>query len=351
MRGKRPVGSCYGSFLQRSVDMVRVFLYILASICLLICGCSSNSEMRSPDTVSVQLKYYHQAQFAGLYVAEYLGYFRDENIDVTFLEGGRGVDIITPVAAGDIDFGIASSDHILISRTQGVAIRAIAAIYRRSAAIFVAKAGSGIQRPYDMVGKRIAVYSKNAKEYEYELRAMLKKLGIDIGRTQLVDLDHQYEGFLKGDVDVTGAYVTGGALRLQAKGMELNYIWPIDYGIDFYSDTLFTSDTLIEKNPELVQRFLRAALRGWDYAIRNSEEAVDITMKYARIQDRSLQMKMMAAQHPLIYTGEDSIGWMEDRVWQGMHQILFEQGVIQAPLSDIHSAFTNEFVEAITEEQ
>jgi len=160
----------------------------------------------------------------------------------------------------------------------------------------------------------------------------------------LVDLDYQYQRFIDDEIDVTGTYVTGGALRLQAQGVELNYIWPTDYGIDFYSDTIFTSDSILQERPELVKRFLRASMKGWDYAIRNSSEAVDITMEYAKIKDRPLQMRMMEAQHQLIYTGEDSIGWMEDRVWIGMHDIMYEQGVIQKPLADIHSTFTNTFL-------
>ena len=326
--------------------MVRLRYCLLGFVCSLMVSCSGD-EPQTPDKVRVQLKYFHQAQFAGLYIAEKKGYFKDENLEIEFIEGGKGVDLISPVATGDIHFGIASSDHILISRTEGAPVTAIAAIYRRSAAIFVAKANSGIHRPHDMVGKTVAVYSQNAKEYEYQLRAMLKKLGIEIEQMTLVELDHQYDGFMNDEVDVTGAYVTGGALRLDAQGVELNYIWPTDYGIDFYSDTLFTSDSLLKDSPDFVMRFLRASLKGWDYAIRNSVEAVDVTMEYAKIKDRSLQVKMMEAQHPLIYTGEHSIGWMEDRVWGGMHEIMYEQGVIKKPLADIHSTFTNEFVEQL----
>lgn len=327
--------------------MLRSIYYMSILLCFFLWGCNTSVELQEPDKVKVQLKFSHQAQFAGLYVAVEKGYFKDENLEVEFIEGGRGIDLISPVAAGDVDFGIASSDHILISRTEGAKVRAIAAIYRRSAAVFVAKAGSGIKRPHDMLGKKVAVYSKNAKEYEYELRAMLKKLDIDIEQMKLVDLDHKYEKFINDEVDVTGAYVTGGALRLSSQGVELNYIWPIDYGIDFYSDTFFTSDTLLQNNPDLVQRFLRASLKGWDYAIRHSVEAVEITMNYAAIKDISLQMKMMEAQHPLIYTGENSIGWMQRRVWEGMHDILFEQEVIATPLEDISSAYTNQFVEEL----
>ncbi len=320
------------------------FLTIIVITLLSLTGCGDSPKPTALDKVTVQLKFLHQAQFAGLYWAVEKGYFLDENIEVTFIEGGRGVDLIAPVVKGEVQFGIASSDLILTKRVLGLPIKAIAAIYRRSAVTFISKSGSSILRPHDMVGKKVAVFSENAIEYELQLRAMMKKLNIDIQDMDLVELDRGYKEFLTGEVDVTGAYVTGGAMRLKAQGVELNYIWPSDYGIDFYSDTIFVSDSLIDGNRALIERFLRAALKGWNETIRNTEEAVEITMKYADIKDKILQSAMMDAQYPLIYTGEDEIGWMTERVWQRMNTILFEQGVIDQPLDDVNSVYTMQFL-------
>lgn len=320
------------------------FLTIILITLLSLTGCGDSPKPTALDKVTVQLKYLHQAQFAGLYWAIEKGYFLDENIEVSFIEGGRGIDLVTPVVKGDAQFGIASSDLILAKRVLGQPVKAIAAIYRRSAVTFVSKVDSDILRPHDMVGKKIAVYSEIDKEYEFQLRAMIKKLNIDIQKLDLAVHDTKFEDFLTGEIDVTGAYITGGAMRLKAQGVELNYIWPSDYGIDFYSDTIFVSDSLIENNSDLVKRFLRATLKGWNETIRNGEEAVEITMKYAKIKDKNLQSAMMDAQHTLIYTGEDEIGWMTDRVWQRMNTILYEQGVIDKPLTDLNSVYTMQFL-------
>lgn len=319
----------------------------LAVALLLLTGCGTSPEPPDPDKVTVQLKFIHQAQFAGLYWAVEKGYYLDENIEVTFVEGGRGIDLVKPVVTGEAQFGIASSDLVLARRAEGVPVKAIAAIFRRSAATFVSKSDSSILRPHDMVGKKVAVLSESAKEYEFQLRAMMKKLNIDIQQIDLVELDHGYDNFLAGEIDVTGAYVTGGAMRLKALGVEVNYIWPSDYGVDFYSDTLFVNDSLIESNSDLVERFLRATLKGWNETIRNSREAVEISMKYAKVKDKDLQAAMMDAQHPLIYTGDDEIGWMTDRVWQRMHAILYDQGVIERPLDDVSSVYTMQFLQSV----
>ncbi len=312
-----------------------------------LAGCNDAVPTKTPDKVTVQLKYKHQAQFAGIYVALDKGYYKEENLEVQLKEGGSGIDLIAPVVEGDAQFGIASSDLILAKRAEGMKIKAIAAIYRRSAAIFVSKAGSGIKRPHDMVGKRIAVFSKNAKEYEFQLRAMLNKLNLDISEMELLPLDHNYEGFLGGDVDVTGAYLTGGVLRLKSQGAELNYIFPSDYGIDFYSDTIFVNESLLEHDSDLALRFLRATLKGWNDAIKDMKNAVDISVRYSQKGDKHLETVMMDTQLPLIYTGDDHIGWMSEKVWSGMNRILFEQEVIEKPLDDINSVYTMELLRTI----
>lgn len=310
-------------------------------------GSCSSSVAPVKDKVKVQLKYRHQAQFAGLYVAVKNGYYQEEDIEVEFIEGGGGVDLFGPVISQDIHFAIASSDHILAKRVEGAPLKAIAAIYRKSATVFVSMVGSQILRPHDMKNKKVAALLENAGEYEFQLKAMLKNVHIDPQEVQVVSLDRQYKDFISGKVDVTGAYITGGALRLEAQGVELNYIWPSDYGIEFYSDTLFTSDHLITTNPDLVLRFLRASLRGWNEAIRHQTEAIEATLEYAKIKDTALQTAMMNAQHHLIYTGDAPIGWMSKRVWQGMNRTLHEQGVITTQIQDINTVFTTKFLEAI----
>jgi len=109
---------------------------------------------------------------------------------------------------------------------------------------------------------------------------------------------------------------------------DVNLIWAEDYGIHFYSDTLFTTDQIIADNPDLVLRFLRATLKGQQYAIEHPQEALQFSLKYAVDQDPELQNRMLTASIPLINTGQDHIGWMRAEVWQDMQDILLQQNLI-----------------------
>lgn len=176
---------------------------------------------------------------------------------------------------------------------------------------------------------------------------MMKNLGLDISNIHLVPWDPGYEGFYNGSVDITAAYTTGGLITIRQKGISPNLIWPGDYRVRFYSDTIATTDRMITDHPERVTRFLRATLRGWREAVGDPAGAVDIVLKHSLIKDRSLQTAMFDAMIPLVHTGEDSIGWMKPGIWREMHRMLVDEGVIQTPIAAVDSVFTLQFLEAL----
>ncbi len=320
-------------------------LLILSGIILF--GCEKPSPPKAPDEVKLQLKWLHQAQFAGFYMAQENGYYAKENIKITFLEGGLDVDIAGSVVSGKADFGVISPEEILINRSRGAPLTALAAIYRRSAMVFIARADSGIVRPSDFAGKTVAVAGKGGiREFELQLRAMMKKMKIDVSKINIVPFDATFASLYSGEADITAAYYTGGLIIMRKKGMKLNLIWPNDYGINFYSDILATTDKMISDNPDLVKRFMRATMKGWQDAIEDYRQAVIVTLKYVHDQDSDMQTAMMEAMLPLVHTGEDQIGWMKPEIWYEMYGTLYDQGLLEKPF-DVNQAYTMRFLKEI----
>jgi len=316
-----------------------------SAVLLLLVACTQSKVPPQETTVTVQLKWVHLPQFAGFYMAQEKGYYANDNIKVTFLEAGPGINTALNVTSGKADFGVLSPEDILMKRSQGESLTSLATIYRRSAVVFVAMANSGIVRPSDFIGKTLAIKYEQ-KDFDLRFYAMMKKLGLDIKKLKIVNFDPDYVAFYKGEVDVTAAYATAGLIKIRQKGLKPNPIWPSDYGIHFYSDTLATTDRLIAENPGLVSRFLRASLKGWQDAIEDYRQAVNVTMKYSQIKDQQLQTAMMEAMLPLVHTGEDQIGWMKPEIWKGMYQILLEQKLLARPF-EVGQAYTLRFLNEI----
>lgn len=316
-------------------------LLVIVLAMVISAACTSQPD-EIPDQVSVQLKWLHQAQFAGFYVAQEQGFYAEENLDVTLLEGGPDVNIVANVVDGAADFGVYSSENLIVERSQGKPVVAIAAIFRRSPLVFVSLASSGIQRPKDMIGRSGAL----APEAMIQLQAMLNRLGLDPAQVENQPYQYDHAQLYSGEVDFTYGYSTGGLIRMYETGYDFNVIYPGDYGVHLYADTLFTTDAMLAEKSDLTTRFLRATLRGWQHAIENGDVAIAATLVYAKEADPDLQARMMEASVPLIHTGFDQIGWMQVDIWQSMHDILLDQGLLRAAL-DIGQVFTMEHLEAV----
>lgn len=310
-------------------------------VLFLLAGCAGTPNPPLTEVI-VQLSWTHLPQFAGMYAADQKEFYAAEGLAVTFVEGGSKVDKLTPVLDGTAQFGVASADELLLAHSEGKPFKALATIFRRSPVVFMSLAEKGITSPKDFVGKTIRTPANIAPT----LHAMLAHLGIAPDQYEIVDLPADLTMFASGDVPVWGAFTTGFLITAQQAGYEVNLIYPDDYGVHFYSDTIYTTDSLIATNPDLVRRFVRATLKGWTYAVENSTEASLLVQKYNPGADPTIEIARMTASLPLINTGEDFIGWMKPEVWTEMEKTLREQGVLTAPL-DVTQVYTLQFVEEI----
>ena len=315
--------------------------HVLLAVIMVLLATSFVAIAAEPDRISVQLKWLHDAQFAGFYVAGQRGLYESEGLEVELLPGGVSVDEIEVVASGERTFGVVAASALLRSREQGIPVVAIAVIYRIYPAVYFALAESGIRQPTDFIGKRVIV-SPN----DVVLPAMLARAGVSMDQIEPVEPTHDMSSFFSGDVDVWAGYLTNQALAAREAGYEINIIYADDYCVHVYGDTLITTEALLESNPDLVTRFLRATLDGWRWAIENPELAAPLALEHDPELDVQHQENMMLASVPLIHTGEGPIGWMEDAIWRGMHDILVEYGSLEGTM-DIESAYNMETLEAI----
>ena len=315
-------------------------LLIIPVFVLFTLGCQSSGIVEPPDEVTVQLKWYHQAQFAGFYAADQLGYYTAEGLSVSFVEGGPEVDLVNSVLDGTAQFAVAGADSLIVSRAEGKRLGAIAAVFRRNPLVFFAMADSNITGPKDFIGKRLRVTPFQKSVFT----TMMDRVGVSSDQYTVVCCE--LEPFFSGDIDVSEGYLTNEVLAAQAAGYKLNIIYPEDYGVHTYADTIIASDDFIADSPGLVRRFLHATLKGWRWAIENPEKAAVLALNYDPALSPDLQVAQMLAGIPLIHTGEDKIGWMRSEVWQGMIGWLLEQGSL-AESVELDEIYTMEFLQHI----
>ncbi|WP_054939584.1 ABC transporter substrate-binding protein [Paenibacillus ihuae] len=328
----------------------KAMLVLLSSLMLLITACGSGETLKADGQgdsgelkkVVLRLKWIHQAQFAGFYTAVEKGFYKDAGLDVDIRPGGSDFPAVQMVASGSEQFGVTGADQIIIAREKGVPVKGVSTIYRKTPFVMFALKESGISTMEDLVGQKVGI--KLGGNEELTFRAMEKSAGIKTPEIEEMPIKYDLSPLLTGQVKAWPGYVINEVLAVQEQGKEVNIIDPNDYGINFYADTLFTTESIIKKDPEMVKSFVQASMKGWDYALKNPEEAAEFGLKYGDKLDLDHEVAMMKASIPLLEPEQLPLGSTEEEAWGTLQKSLIELGFVKKE-QDLKTLFTNEYLE------
>ena len=322
-----------------------MMLVALISLGLSVAGCASRP---APTPVTVQLSWFHTVEFAGFYVAAEKGYYADENLSVTLSAGGPGIDPVAEVTSGRTMFGITTGDTLIRAHIAKQDIVALATIFRANPLVIASLPESGIKRPEDLVGKRVGVVSAQLDSpFDIQFLAMLQAVQVDPADLTLLPIEdyHGVNELLSGRLQaISGFFLTNEPIQARLDGYDPQLIFYSDYGIQVYPNVLFANRSLINEQPDVVQRFVRATLKGYQYAIEHPAEAAQLALKYDPTLDIALQTETMLAQIPLIDTGYVPLGTMDRSVWEATQATLLRENIIPFPI-DLSQIFTNQFTQ------
>ena len=293
------------------------------------------------ESVTVRLKWFNQAQFAGFYVAKEKGMYQAVGLDVAIQPGGPDFPSIQMIAGGNEQFGVTSADQILVARSKGVPVVALAVLYRKSPFVLFSLKQSGIDKPEQFPGKKIGVKMGGNEELVY--REILKKVGLSSKDMDEVPVKFDMTPLLTGQIDVWPGYVINEVITAREKGFGVNIIWPSDYGVNMYADTLFTTDKMVKEKPEVVKKFVAATLKGWAYAVAHPEEAAKITVQYGTKLTYTHELAMMKESIQLLQPDKQPIGSMNASVWSTMQESLLQGGFMKKPI-ELDKAYTTKFI-------
>jgi NitT/TauT family transport system substrate-binding protein len=239
---------------------------------------------RAAERVSVVMDAGFNGRHAYYFVAIEKGYYEAVGLDVQVVRGQGSADAIKQVAAGNAQFGFADAGSVVLARgNDQVPIKLVAIVYARPPHAIYALKESGISTPKGLEGRKIANPAGGAIPKMFP--AYAKAAGIDAGRvTWVVAPSESLPSLLTlGRVDAVGQFTVGEPLlRKQAAPKELVQLSYADAGLDFYSNGLIAADATIQRQPELVRRFVAATLHGLKDAIADPQDAARILNKHHR---------------------------------------------------------------------
>jgi len=316
---------------------ITITLVILA---LAACGSDDDGGKQEEMTpVSVQFSWVHTIEFAGFYKAADAGHYAEANLDVDLKSGGfdaagNFIPPVLEVVSGKADFGVAGADVLLQARAAGDPVVGIAAIYQRNPVALISLAEGNIRTPEDLAGKRVGVDPGSATFIVYQAF----KTARGVADVEEIEQFGLVDPLVNGELDVRTGFVTNEPVILRQQGYEVNIILPSDYGIDLYSNVIFTTEDTLANKPDLVEDFLRATLMGFDDAIDDPKSAAELSVSHNAELNLDNELASMQASLPLLRPAGRSSGMMEAQAWEMTHRILLDQGVLAAPI-DYEAAF------------
>ena len=318
-------------------------------------------QCETVDSVSLQLQWFTQAQFAGYYAAQDQGFYEDMCLDVTIVEGGVEIVPQTQLANGDVDFALAWVPKALASREAGANITNIAQIFQRSGTLQVSFADAGITTPDDFAGKKIGNWGFGN---EYEVFAAIGQAGLDPATdVELVGQQFDMVALLDGSIDAAEAMTYNEyAQVLEAVNPDTGELYqPEDFnvisyeeiGVGMLQDAIWADAARLADDPaykDQAVRFVAASMQGWVYCRDNPEACRDIVVASGSTLGASHQLWQTNEVNKLIWPSPDGIGYIDQAAWDRTVEIsqntpnLDGATVLTAPPTD--GAYTNEIVEA-----
>jgi len=271
---------------------------------------------KAPEEVTLQLRWLHQFQFAGYYMAAHKGYYRDAGLKVRILEvSDANAHPVDEVITGRAQYGIGNSG-LINERQSGKPVVVLAALFQSSPNVWIMRKDSGINSVVDLAEKRMMM-TKSIENAE--LMALFQNEGINLAKLNIIETSFNINDLINKKVDAYNGYSTNEPYLLKQKGIEYTLIDPRKYGIDFYSDCLFTSDAELSAHPQRVKAFREASLRGWAYALDHPEETIDVILRdYSKTKTREHLRFEADAIHALMEPEFIEIGHMNTHRWENI---------------------------------
>jgi NitT/TauT family transport system substrate-binding protein len=276
------------------------------------------------------------------------GFYKDEGLDVDVLEGKGVTSSMQLVASKQDTFTIVDPPSLMLGGAQGMPVKTVAQIYQYSPNALISWKDQNILKPADLVGKTVATLQGDTTTTM--LYALLAKNGIDRNAVHIVASDGgtRNQTFLAKRAEAITGFTNDSYIGLAATtDGQVNYFAYSDFGIDTMGDGIAAHRDTITSSPRVVQGFVRASLKAYEYALNHPEEAIASLVKRSPSLKPEVELAKLKATAGLLDTPEtkmNGIGYSSKSRWEHAQALMKEFGGLSKTEADVSVFFTNDFL-------
>ncbi len=309
---------------------------------------------QAADTLTLQLKWVTQAQFAGYYVAKAKGFYDAEGLDVTIKAGGPDVNPSQVIAGGGADVVVDWMPSALATREKGVPLVNIAQVFQKSGLMLTCRKDSGIKTPADFKDKTLGVWFGGN---EYPFLNWMNKLGLKTdgspGGVKVLKQGFNVDPILQKQADCISTMTYNEYWQIiesgQLKADDLITFKYEDEGVATLEDGLYTLEATL-KDPAKVEKlakFVKASMKGWEYAAAHQDEAVKIVLDNDETgaQTEAHQKTMMQEIAKLIGSNPNGTGYLDEAAYNNTVKTLMSGGSDPVITKEPEGAWTHDVID------
>lgn len=280
-----------------------------------------------PSKITLQLRWMPQFQFAGYYAAFSKGFYKQAGLEVEIVSGDPKHQPVAEVLSGRAVYGVGNSE-VLLNRLKGQPLVALAAVFQHSASVLLTPKQAHIHTLEDLAGKKVMLMNRDE---DADFISMFAKRHLALSQMDVLPSSYDISDLSSGKVDALNSYLTNEPFFLQQQGFEYDVIMPVHYGIDFYSDILFTTEEELANYPERVIAMRQASMKGWRYAFDHPDEIIDLLINHYQVNKSRAHLEFeMNEMRKLVFPDLIELGMMNAHRWQGMAQTFVDAKLVNS---------------------
>ncbi len=326
-----------------------ILLFFAALIIFTACQFQTNpTPISKPMEMTFMAGYKPQANlpFVGVYVAQEMGYFKEEGLQVIIEHSSGQGQHLQLLTTGKIQVTTQDAAVLLKRRSDpGLPLVSLALIGQRGQQAFAALKESGMQTPKDWEGHTVGFKGSIPPD----LIAIMHAASVDESAVELINVGFDPRLLTEKKVDIYPLYKSNEPYLIKSWGEEIVLWEAADFDLPNLGLCYVTSEEILAENPEMLTRFLRASLKGIAYAESHVDEAVEIVLKYSGPESDREHMKFMLESEITDAhsnrTDEYGLGWQTLEQWQTLTDFLVEFDAM--PVIDPQKAFTTDLLSLI----
>lgn len=331
--------------MRRFLRFGCLLLFVVLTACATL-NTPSPTPTTAPFAMTFMAGYKPQANlpFVGAYVAQEKGFFAEEGLQVTIEHSAGQGEHVQLLVAGKVQVTTMDAATILQRRADpGLPVVSIALIGQRGQQAYAALAEREMKTPKDWEGKTVGYKGTPPPD----LFALLSAAGVDAEKVTLINVGFDPRVLTEGKVDVYPLFKSNEPYLIRKWGYEITLWEAADYGVPTLGLAYVSGQDFITAHPQELRRFLRAALRGIEYAAQNPDEAVQIVLKYSGPQSDPDHMRYMLETELKDAQNPNGYGAQTQEQWQALAEMLLRYQALPQAV-DVQEAFTSDLLPAGT---